>query len=49
MPIRVDLPAPVGAEQGEEIAWLHGQRDAFEGLHAVAVGLAQVVDDECGC
>ncbi len=36
------LAGAIGAEQGEEIAWLHFQRDALEGLHAVVVGLAQI-------
>jgi hypothetical protein len=41
MPMRVDLPAPVGAERGEEVAGAHVEGDALERFHAVVVGLAE--------
>ena len=41
------LAGTVGAEQGEEITFLDDEIDALQGLDAVLVDLAQVVDDEC--
>jgi hypothetical protein len=48
MPISVDLPAPLGTEQGEEVARLHVERDALERLDLVVVGLAQVAHRQRG-
>ncbi len=42
------LAGTVGTEQGEKIAGLHGQADAFQRFDAVAVGFAQIVDDKRG-
>ncbi|AAW73634.1 phenol hydroxylase [Xanthomonas oryzae pv. oryzae KACC 10331] len=39
---------PVGAEQGEEIAWHDVQRHALERLGAVVVGLAQIAHAQGG-
>ena len=46
MPISVVLPAPFGPEQREEIALLHVEIDALQGLHAVLVGLDESADRE---
>ena len=47
MPISVVLPAPFGPEQGEEIALLHVEVDALQGLDAILVGLGETLYGEC--
>ena len=44
MPIRVDLPAPLGPSRAKKSPGSTAGRDALQRLHAVVVGLAQVGD-----